>query len=106
MSDPLTVLVIYRPKAGTEAQFEPLLAKHWPALKQLGLVTDTPPKFWRGSDKRADRKVFVELFQWRDAEAPGIAHQTPEVMAVWEPMGPILEEMQILHVEPVSFGTV
>jgi quinol monooxygenase YgiN len=100
MSDPVTVLVVYRPKAGTEEQFAPLLAKHWPALQQLGLVTAQAPQFWRGSDKRKNQSVFVELFQWRDAEAPGIAHQTPEVMAIWEPMGPILEDMSILHVDP------
>jgi hypothetical protein len=26
-------------------------------------------------------------------------HQTPEVMAVWEPMGPVLEDMTICEVE-------
>jgi hypothetical protein len=35
------------------------------------------------------------MFSWRDEQAAGIAHQTPEVMAVWEPMTPLLESLEI-----------
>lgn len=31
-----------------------------------------------------------------------IAHQTPQVMAVWEPMGPIPEELKLASIEPVA----
>jgi hypothetical protein len=103
-SNPVPVLVTYRPKEGAEAQMLELLRKHWPALDRLGLVTKTPARFWRAHDKRSGRSYFVEMFEWKDAEAPNVAHQTPEVMAVWEPMGGILEDMQIAHLEPLDMG--
>jgi len=40
------------------------------------------------------------MFQWKDEKASEIAHQTPEVMAIWEPMGPILENLQLTQIEP------
>ena len=103
MSDtnPVSVLVIYRPKEGTEAQFLPILERHWPALDRLGLVTDEPARFWRATGKNG-RTSFVEMFSWKDESSSDVAHQTPEVMAIWEPMGAILEDLQILHVEPLE----
>ena len=35
--------------------------------------------------------LYIEVFEWRSGEAAGIAHSTPEVMAVWEPMGKCVE---------------
>ncbi len=100
---PVAVIVTYRLKKGTEAQFVPLLKKHWPTLDQLGLVTKEKPKIWRAENKRSPGAVsYVELFHWKDAASPDVAHQTPDVMKIWEPMGPILESMEILHVEPAS----
>ncbi len=103
MSDtaPVPTMVTYRPRAGTEEQFLTLLEKHWPALDAVGLVTKEPPRYWRATGR--DGKVsFVELFEWKDGSASDVAHQTPEVMAVWEPMGPILEDMQINRVESLD----
>jgi hypothetical protein len=96
-------LVIYRPKEGTEAQFLALLEKHWPALDRAGLVTKDRPKIWRATGKDG-KTSFVEIFSWKDQSASDVAHQTPEVMAVWEPMGAILEGMQINRIEPVEFA--
>ena len=100
--NPVTMLVSYYPKEGKEEEFLPLLEKHWPTLDRLGLVTKVKPQIWRGTDIRANRSYFVELFQWKNGEASDIAHQSPEVMAIWEPMGPILENMQLTEVEPLS----
>lgn len=100
---PAPVLVIYRLKKGTEAQFKPLLAKHWPTLDKLGLVSPEKPKIWRAADRQDPTKVaYVEYMEWKNAEAPNIAHQTPEVMQVWEPMGPILENLEIMPLESVQ----
>jgi len=93
------MLVTYRPKKGKEKELQILVEKHWPALDKVGLVTKEPVKIWRATDKRSGEVSFVEMFQWKDAEASGIAHQTPEVMAIWEPMGPILEELKLTSVE-------
>jgi len=95
MRRPVTVLVTYRPKGGKEAAFFSLLKKHWPTLKRAGLVAPVPPRLWRARDKRTDRMYFVELFSWKDARASDAAHRHPDVTAVWGPMTPLLESMEI-----------
>jgi hypothetical protein len=57
---------------------------------------------WEGQDKRKGKAFYVELFQWCDDEASGLAHQTPEIMAVWESMGPLLEELTISSLTPLD----
>ena len=37
---------------------------------------------------------YVEIFDWKDGRASE-AHQTPEVMAIREPMGPLQENLEI-----------
>jgi quinol monooxygenase YgiN len=101
MSLPVGVLVTYRPKKGKEARFFTLLKRHWPTLQRAGLVTATRPRIWRASDKRTRRAYFVEMFEWKDAKASDTAHRTPEVRAVWGPMEPLLETMELAVVKPV-----
>jgi hypothetical protein len=100
-SDPVTMLVTYRPKPGKEKELQALVEKHWPTLDRVGLVTKEPAKIWRAIDKGSGAPYFVEWFQWKDGEASDTAHQTPEVMAVWEPMGPILEALILAQIEPI-----
>ena len=98
-------LVTYRVKKGKETEFLSLLAKHWPTLDKLGLVTKDKPLYWRAVNKRDHDKIsFVELFAWRNTAASDVAHQTPEVMAIWEPMGPILDGLELQAVEPLDLG--
>ena len=101
---PVRMLVMYRVKPGREEEFVPLLKKHWPALQSVRLSTDKPAQMFRGTPKRGhgEGSLFVELFEWRNATAPNIAHQTPEVMAVWEPMGPMLESMDLIALDPLD----
>ena len=98
---PVLTLVTYRPKKGRETDLLALVRKHWPALHKVGLVTSEPAKIWRAADKRKGTTSFVELFSWRDGDASNVAHQTPEVMAVWEPMGAVLEDMTIEQLEAI-----
>jgi hypothetical protein len=100
--NPVTNLVSYYPKEGKEKDFLALLGKHWPTLDRLGLVTKSKPQIWRATDIRTQRVHFVEMFQWKDGQASDVAHQSPEVMAIWEPMGPVLDNLLITEVEPVS----
>jgi hypothetical protein len=102
--NPVENLVCYYPKEGKEKEFLALLAKHWPALDALGLVTKTPAKIWKAYDIRANKHFFVEMFTWKDGSGSDVAHQSPEVMAIWEPMTPILENMQISEIEPLSLS--
>lgn len=94
--------VTYRPKPGTEEKLLELIKKHGPALKSSGLLVGELPVIYRATDKRSGDKFFIETFSWRDADAPEAAHQMPEVMAVWEPMTPLLAGMQLAVVEQVS----
>jgi quinol monooxygenase YgiN len=98
---PVTNIVTYVPKKGKEAELLALVKKHEPALRKVGLVTDEPFRLWKAYDIRKQRAQFIEQFVWKDAKASDVAHQTPEIMAVWEPMGPVLEELTICEVEPI-----
>lgn len=89
-NQPITVICSYRVKKGREREFKELLKTHWPALREAGLATDREPVFFQGDDG-GKGPHFVEIFEWLDEEAPRIAHGTPEVMAVWEPMGKLVE---------------
>ena len=83
-------------KPGARDKFLVLLRKHWPALRAAGLATDTPAVHFEatvGGDSRHNETgtTFVEIFSWTSADAPQVAHNTPAVMAVWEPMGALVE---------------
>jgi hypothetical protein len=56
---------------------------------------------WKAFDIRKQRVSIIEFFQWKDGTSADVAHQTPEVMAVWETMGPVLEDLTICRVEPI-----
>ena len=96
---PLINICRYKVKPGKEAEMEKLLAAHWPALRAAGLVTDDKPRIYRGlpsskpDERHGAEREYVEIMVWRDRDAPGVAHQLPGVMAVWEPMGAICESM-------------
>lgn len=96
---PVANIVTYIPKQGKEAELLALVRKHEPALRKVGLVTGEPFRVWKAYDIRKQREQFIEYFVWKDGKSSDIAHQTPEVMAVWEPMGPVLEELTICEVE-------
>ena len=99
---PVTTLVIYRPKKGKEKQLRSLVLRHAPVLKGVGLITKEPVKVWKATDKRSGEVAFVEIFQWKSEKASDVAHQTPEVMAVWETMGPVLDDLKFSRLEPLA----
>jgi hypothetical protein len=107
---PLTNICRYKVKPGKAAEFEKLLALHWPALHQAGLVTNEPARAYRGLPSEKPRgehgaeNVYIEIMTWKNAKQPALAHQTPEVMAVWEPMGAVCEEMDFPDFELLDLG--
>jgi hypothetical protein len=103
-SGPVDVLCIYRVTKGKEAAFKKLLAKHGPTLRKAGLSPEGAPKIWK-SESRDGKTVFVEMMQWKDETSSDAAHQMPEVMAVWEPMGSLTDGMEFLHLQPAGIGT-
>ena len=102
--DPVNRLVIYLPKPGKLAELEAIVKRHGGVLRQTGLLTDDPVRVYRGTDLRKPEAgaFLVEQFVWRDGAASDTAHQTPEVMAVWETMGPHLEDMTLLTLDPIG----
>lgn len=100
---PVRMLCTYRVKDGKGEDFLQLLGKHWPTLHGVGLATDEPAQVFRGGDKDG-KTVFVEMFSWKDAAASDVAHQTPEVMSVWEPMSALADEMNFWPVEAVEMN--
>ena len=64
-----------------------------------------PARVERARDRKGGT-VFVERFAWRSPESSALAHQSPDVMAVWEPMGALCDGMEFLHLEPVTIDFV
>jgi hypothetical protein len=102
-----TVICLYRVTPGREGEFTTLLERHWPTLRALDLVTDSPPKHYRGAEQGGG-PLFVEIFDWKSEEASRLAHEHPEVMAIWEPMDKLTEKrngrpnMEFPHVHPLA----
>lgn len=100
---PVDVLCIYRVKKGKEAAFKKLLKKHGPTLAAAGL-SGGQPKIWQADSRRQPGSIFVEQMRWKDEHASSVAHQSAEVMSVWEPMGNLTEGMEFLHLKPADLG--
>ena len=56
-----TVVGTFRARADAEVEFADLLGRHWPALHELGFVTDEPAVIYRGRDGGL---TYVEIFTW------------------------------------------
>jgi hypothetical protein len=102
MNNPVKMHVTYRPKKDKTAELLSLVLKHGPALQATGLIVKGPPAVYRATNKRTGDVFFIETFSWRDEEAPNLAHQMPEVMAVWEPMTPLLDNLELAVIEQLS----
>jgi hypothetical protein len=90
MSNSPIVVCLYRVRRGCEDEFVELLRRHWPTLRSLGLATPDPPQHLRGFEQSGE-PIFVEIFGWKTPEAPRLAHEHPDVMAIWEPMDKLTE---------------
>jgi hypothetical protein len=101
-----TVICTYRVRPQAEEEFRKLLARHWHTLHDLGFVTDEESLVFREIDPQP---TYVEIFTW---VAGGFeqAHEHPDVVAIWEPMEPLLEDREGLgkwefpHYERVALG--
>jgi quinol monooxygenase YgiN len=90
-----TNICTYRVKPGAREKFLKLLRQHWPTLREAGLVTATPAQHFEaeigGGRHNETGTTFVEIFSWASPDSADLAHKMPEVMAVWEPMGALVE---------------
>jgi hypothetical protein len=81
-----TVICTYRVRPAAEDEFRSLLQRHWATLHDLGFVTDEESRVLR----RVDEPTYVEIFTWVEGGFER-AHEHPDVLAIWEPMDPLLE---------------
>jgi hypothetical protein len=102
MDKPVPVLCIYKVKKGKEAEFLTLLEKHWPTLRKHELATPERATVHKAATRHGDGTVFTELFGWASERAIGVAHETPAIMQIWEPMGALCDDMDFLHIQPVK----
>lgn len=101
-----TVICTYRVRPEAEEEFGKLLARHWHTLHDLGFVTDEESLVFKEIDAEP---TYVEMFTW---VAGGFerAHEHPDVVAIWEPMEPLLEDRagrpkwEFPHYERVALG--
>ena len=99
---PVRMLCTYRPRKGKEKELLSLVKNNWTTFKRAGLVTKDRAIVYRATDKKSGRVYFVESFSWMNGEASDAAHRNPEVMAVWDAMGALLEGMELASIEPIS----
>jgi hypothetical protein len=101
-----TVICTYRVRPEAEDRFVELLRRHWDTLHELGFVTDAESLVFRELD---GPPTFIEIFTWVEGGF-GRAHEHPDVLAIWEPMDPLLEERdgrpkwEFPHFERVALG--
>jgi hypothetical protein len=107
----VTAICTYQVKPGKAKEFTALLARHWSTLRKLDLVTGEPAQVFRGlppgpgKDRHAvGPSTFVEIFTWKDAKAVEVAHHSPELMKIWEPMGQLCASMDFPHFERLVLG--
>jgi hypothetical protein len=99
------VICTYRARAEAEDDFVVLLRRHWTTLHDLGFVTDDRPLVFRALGE----PTYVEIFTWVEGGF-GQAHEHPDVLAIWEPMEPLLEERdgrprwEFPHFRPVDLS--
>ena len=79
-TDPETVLVTYRVKAGKEAEFQAILSRIWQIYRTEHLVFAEPHIIVRDTEE-GDKTRLVEIFTW--VSHPG--RKSPEaVKKLWE----------------------
>jgi hypothetical protein len=100
-----TVICTYRVRPADEDRFLALLRRHWTTLHDLGFVTDERSQVLRD----VEEPTYVEIFTWVEGGF-GMAHEHPDVLAIWEPMDPLLEERggrpkwEFPHYRPADLG--
>lgn len=88
-----TVIAVYRPRPGRQADLEAVVARHWHTLSAQGLVTAREPFVMRAVDG-----TLVEVFEWLSTEAIEQAHQNAEVQKLWEAFNAVAEYVPIAEV--------
>lgn len=81
----------FRPKPGKEQDLLEVIADRLPILRRLGLATNRAPVLMRAKDG-----TLIQVSEWVDDEAIRAAHQTPEVLAMWERFGACSDYVKLI----------
>lgn len=73
------VIVAYKPKDSKEKELRAFLKKHVPILRKEDLVTDREPVVMRSANG-----TYIEVFEWKSAQAIEDAHTNKAVLEMWE----------------------
>ena len=103
----VTSLCIYRVKSGRKPLFEECWQSTGPRCAEWGCGSRRAAYDLPG-DGQAGRTAFCRTSDLEGRRRPNIAHEIPDVMAVWEPMGTLCEPrdgrppMEFPHVERIQ----
>lgn len=90
-SNDTTVLAHYFVQRGKEAEFDEVLREHRAGLEESGLINDDVPTQIYRITEESGVSTYVEIFDWRDPEAPGIAHTHPIIQPIWGKIASLCE---------------
>ncbi|MEJ3658587.1 hypothetical protein WEH80_37080 [Actinomycetes bacterium KLBMP 9759] len=92
MTGSVITIAHYRVRPGHEERFTDILRQHRATLRALELVTDRPSEAYVGTERDIDGPLFVEIIEWVDARGAAVAHEHPQVSALWERIGQACED--------------
>ncbi|MCH8252214.1 MAG: hypothetical protein IID36_07155 [Planctomycetes bacterium] len=75
----LISIAAFKPKPGMEEELLRVIADRLPLLRRLGFATDREAMLMKSKDG-----VVIQISEWVDNEAIRRAHETPEVLTLWE----------------------
>ncbi len=73
------VIAAFKPKPGKQEELLRVVAGRLPLLRRLGLATDRV-----NITMRAANGTIIDVSEWTDEAAIARAHETPEVLELWE----------------------
>lgn len=100
------VIAAFKPKLGMEEELKRVMADRLPLLRRLGLATDRV-----NITMRSANGTILDVSEWVDDDAIARAHETPEVLKLWERFEACcdyakLESLEEIHLDFATFDAV
>ncbi|WP_349407711.1 hypothetical protein [Pseudalkalibacillus sp. SCS-8] len=83
-------IALYQPKEGKKDELLKIIEDHTPLLRREGLITEFEPVLLK-----SENGTYLELFQWKSIAAKDAAHQSEQVMTLWEKMMEVADMKQL-----------
>ncbi len=85
-----SVIAVYKPRLGKQAELNAIVARHWSVLRSQGLITEQPAHIMRAADG-----TIIEVFEWLSSQAIDDAHKNSEVQKLWAEFGEACEYVPV-----------